>query len=176
MLNKKVKEYSGRQRIDINKKDGLEDGQEVVILTSAENDGINKNIHNLTQQLRDTENKLYATQKELNLIQKQDKNLKEIIEDTTAPIKEFYENELKTKDDKIERLENQYTALLFTVSQYNLELMSFNWIDKLTGKDKKYIKLFNENIKLLDNDNIVEADGSAVPGADGSSDKDGQEG
>lgn len=162
MLYKQVKEYKGRQRIDINKKDNMVADSEVVILTADEYDTLKNKL--LTMQ--DT---ITGMKKELEIYQNQEQSLKEIIEDVNAPIHELYKKELKSKDDYISQLEDKYKTLYDKAGQYNLELMGLNGFEILFfRKHKKLIKTFDADMKLIGKDaDIVTTD--IVPGGTGSS-------
>ena len=171
MINKQVKEYSKRQRIDLNKKDGFAPGENVVIMSATEYDGIKDNILKLTRQLRNTENKLSSKDNEIQIYKDREQNLKQIIEDVTAPIYENHKKELKIKDDKLNQLRMQLELMKSKTNQYNLELMGLNAIDiAIFRKHKKLIKNYNEEITLLGVDpETIDADTKAIsenPGKD----------
>lgn len=160
---KRVKEYgeNKRQRIDINKNDGLEADAEVVILLKDKYDAIKEDILELKA-------KVTARDSELAILKDQEQNLKEIVEDVNAPIHEFYKKELKEKDNQIKRLEMQLKALEHKTNQHNLELMGLNLFEiAIMRKHKKLITDFNEDIALAVSDpEIIDADAKAIPGDD----------
>lgn len=168
MIHKKVKEYSNRQRIDLNKKDGLDADAEVVIMSASEYDGIKQNILNLTSQLRNTENKLNAKKDEIQIYKDQEQNLKEIIADAIAPIDEHYKKELSIKDKQIKQLQMQLKALQVKTNQYNLDMQGLNALDMfIFRKHKKLIQKFNDEIAVIEDEpKIVDADAKAIPGKD----------
>ena len=140
MIIKQVKEYSNRQRIDINKSDGIDAGAEVVILSKMEYENlINEN------------EKLTADSLKLQAMETQEQNLKNIIENITTPIYENHKKELTAKDDKIKQLEHQLKSLQAKTNQYNLELMGLNFIDFVRGKHKRAILEFDKTISLFVN-------------------------
>ena len=161
MLNKKVKEYTGRQRIDINKNDGLTPGAEVVILTLDEYNAIKDDI-------LDIGNKLAAKDSELQLMKNQEQNLKEIIKNVTAPIHERHDKEIAKKDAEIERLSNELKALHDKTTQYNLDMQGLNIFDiAIFHKHKKLIAGFNEDIALIGVDQeIINTGAKAIPDND----------
>lgn len=79
MIFKEVKEYSTRQRININKDDNLKPGEKVVLLTVNEYEDIKTDFKDLQDTLIKIEN-------ENQILQSQEQNLKEVIENVTAPI------------------------------------------------------------------------------------------
>lgn len=161
MIIKEVKQYSNRQRIDINKNDGLTPGSEVVILTTNE-------YENIKQNLMDLNNKLTSKDSELQVMKNQEQNLKEIISDAITPIDEHYQKELSNKDKQINQLQMQLKALQVKTNQYNLDMQGLNVFDiAIFRKHKKLIQNFNDDIALVEVDRkIVDADAKAIPGND----------
>ena len=159
MLFKEVKEYSKRQRINLNKDDGLSPGAKVVILTNNEYDNIKNDVLELKDQV-------ITLQKENQLLQNQEQNLKQIIKDVTTPIYENHKKELENKDLKINELNNELNKVKASINQYNLDMQGLNLIDiAIFRKHKKLIKDFNSTISIIDPiGNIVDADANAIPG------------
>ena len=112
MLFKQVKEYSKRQRIDINKSDGLTPGEEVAIIPVKKYEELKAELLELQENIKQKDN-------EIQLLQKQDQNLKEIIQDVTAPIYENHKKELQKKDSEIKQLQVQLELMKNKTSQYN---------------------------------------------------------
>lgn len=166
MITKTIKEYgkTKRQRIDVNIGDGFNPGDEVVLVPVSEYDGIKQNILNLTSQLRTTENKLAAKNEEIQIYKNQEQNLKQIVEDVTAPIKK----ELEDKDNEIKQLELQIKVLQRMASQYNIQMSGLSAIDILfRHKHKDLIDDFNNNIWIINQDNQVgNIDLKKLPGKD----------
>lgn len=158
MLFKEVKEYSNRQRIDLNKKDNFKPGAKVVILTTNEYDNIKKEFLDLQEQYK-------ILQHQIQMQQDQEQNLKEIIENVTAPIYENHKKELENKDLEIKQLTNELNAIRKSCSQYNIELMDLNAIDILIrNKHKQLIKEFNNTIFIDIPGSVVDADTKEIPG------------
>ena len=171
MIQKQVKQFgkkSPRLKIDINKSDNLTADTDVVILTADEYAGIKQNIINLTKQLRSAEDKLSAKVDELQIYKDQEQNLKQIIEDVTAPIYENHQKELSKKEDEINQLQRQLKTLQAKTNQYNLDMQGLNAIDILIlRKHKKLIQKYNDEITVLGaGPEIVDADAKAIPGKD----------
>lgn len=149
MLFKQVKEYSNRQRINLNKNDELKPGDNVVVLTANEYDNIKNDISQLQDQIIKIEN-------ENQILKNQEQNLKEIIQDVTAPIYENHKKELTAKDVQIKQLEHQLKSLQAKTNQYNLELMGLNFIDFVRGKHKRAILEFDKTISMWVNADKLE--------------------
>lgn len=159
MIIKEVKQYAKRQRIDINKNDGLTPGNDVVILTTEE-------YADIKQNLMDLNNKVTAKDSELEVMKNQEQNLRELIADAIAPIDNHYQKELLKKDNQIKQLQMELKTIKAKTNQYNLEMQGLNIIDiGLLRKHKKLITDFNNEIsKIVIDPKIVDADLSAIPG------------
>lgn len=175
MIIKQVKEYQGRQRIEINKSEQFEADTNVAIIpleayqeTQTDIDDLEKMLLDIRKELTTlrTENKLLKEQ--IEIYKQQEISLKEIIEDVTNPIHETYKNELKKKDKEIAESKGKLDALEHECTNYNLELNGFNGFELVVmRKHKKLVKQFNGTIDLImkrSDPKIVEADATAIPG------------
>ena len=160
MIKKEVKAYgkTQRQRIDFNKRDHLEVGQEVNILTNQEYD-----------ELLECQSELQKVKNELIAMQNQEVNLKELIQDVTAPIYENHKKELQNKDKQINQLQDKLDALKKIFNQFIISITSLSaWDIFFRGKHKDLISDFNSRIWITTNDNEVEdMDQPAIPGDEG---------
>ena len=171
MLFKKVKEYSKRQRIDINKSDGLTPGEDVAIIPKQKYDEIKQDILDLQNELMTARNESEMLQEINNNLEKQiqdlkDKevNLQQLIKDAVTPIDEHYQKELENKSNEINQLQMELKTLRAKAYQNNLELMGLNIFDLgIFRKHKKLIKEFNQELTILSSDpNIVATDVKAI--------------
>ena len=157
MIKKEVKAYgkSQRQRIDFNKGDLLEVGQEVNILTNQE-----------YEELLECQSELQKVKNELIAMQNQEVNLKELIQDVTAPIYENHKKELQNKDKQINQLQDKLDALKKIFNQFIISITSLSaWDIFFRGKHKDLISDFNSRIWITTKDNEVEdMDQPAIPG------------
>ena len=160
MIKKEVKAYgkTQRQRIDFNKGDHLEVGQEVNILTNQEYD-----------ELLECQSELQKVKNELIAMQNQEVNLKELIQDVTAPIYENHKKELQNKDKQINQLQDKLDALKKIFNQFIISITSLSaWDIFFRGKHKDLISDFNSRIWITTKDNEVEdMDQPAIPGDEG---------
>lgn len=160
MIKKEVKAYgkSQRQRIDFNKGDHLEVGQEVNILTNQE-----------YEELLECQSELQKVKNELIAMQNQEVNLKELIQDVTAPIYENHKKELEDKANQIKQLQRQVDALKKIFNQFIISITSLSaWDIFFRGKHKDLISDFNSRIWITTKDNEVEdMDQPAIPGDEG---------
>lgn len=175
MIIKQVKEYQGRQRIEINKSEQFEADTKVVIIPFDDYQVTQSDISDLEKMILDirtelttlrTENKLLKEQ--IEAYKQQEISLKEIIEDVTNPIHETYKNELKKKDKEIAESKDKLDALEHECINYNLELNGFNGFELVVmRKHKKLVKQFSGKVDLIlkrSDPKIVEADATAIPG------------
>ena len=160
MIKKEVKAYgkTQRQRIDFNKGDHLEVGQEVNILTNQE-----------YEELLECQSELQKVKNELMAMQNQEVNLKELIQDVTAPIYENHKKELQNKDKQINQLQDKLDALKKIFNQFIISITSLSaWDIFFRGKHKDLISDFNSRIWITTKDNEVEdMDQPAIPGDEG---------
>lgn len=148
MIEKEVKEYNGRQRIELNKKDNLNAGAKIIILSENE-------YNQLLAKINDYD----AVKKENQILHNQENNLKKIVDDVTAPIYDQHQKELTSKDQQIKQLQIQLKALQTKTNQYNLDMQGLNIIDiGILRKHKKLISDFNNAIADVDADAIIDAD------------------
>ena len=178
MIIKQVKEYGSktkRQRIDINKNDGLAPGVEVVLIPVDKYNELKQDILDLQNELMTARNEAEMVteinsnyEQQIQDLKNQRINLKEIIEDMTTPIYENHQKELSKKDDEINQLQMQLKTLQAKTHQYNLELMGLNAIDiAIFRKHKRIIKKYNDEITLVGVDpKIIDADAQSLPGND----------
>ena len=102
-------------------------------------------------------------------MQNQEVNLKELIQDVTAPIYENHKKELQNKDKQINQLQDKLDALKKIFNQFIISITSLSaWDIFFRGKHKDLISDFNSRIWITTNDNEVEdMDQPAIPGDEG---------
>ena len=158
MITKTVKEYSNRKRIDLNKKDGFNAGEDIILMSSAEYD-------DLQSQIKEYENLYNETKTNLNnLINQQEtqqKNIDLMIEKVSSNIDKSYEKILQDKDNQIKRLTIQVTALNEICSQFKDKINQLSLWDMVVRK--KHYDIVNDFTKSIwiinkDDDNIINAD------------------
>lgn len=135
-----MKEYNGRQRIELNKKDNLDAGAKIIILSENEYNTIMKN-------LQDLEKQNIELTSQLNQMQNQDTNIKEMLKNTTSHLYENHQKELENKDNEIKQLEQQINAMRKSIIYYILQLSALNVLDLIfKSKHKKIIASMNDVI------------------------------
>ena len=174
MIFKQVNEVGKktiRQRIDINKGDNLETGTKVVLIPIDDYKKADAELSDLKNIILNTKNEIETLRSENTFLkqqmEKQELNLKEIVQDVTAPIHQHYKNELENKDKQIKQLQDKLDALEYRCIEYNLELTGFNGLELLVlRKHKNLAKQFNADIEMIikNNQKIVGVDAEALPG------------
>ena len=160
MIIKQVKEYSNRQRINLNKNDGLEDGQEVVIIPKSDFNDIETKINSAELKIENMTEDIKKLTIEKELLENQQNNLKEIIEDVINPIHEQHQKELSARDVEIKQLQMENTALKSKSSQLCIDIMDLSALQLIfTDKKKVLIDDFNKSISIvMPTDPINDAD------------------
>ena len=158
---KQVKEYSKRQRIDLNKSDGLAANTDVVIITLEDYNKIKQNVMDLSD-------KVTAKDKEIEILEKQEQNLKEIIDNVTAPIYEKHDKEIEKKDNQINQLQMELDTLKQVCNKFNIDISQLSAIDILfRKKHHTLINDFSNSIWITSKDKeIVETDVDQLPAKD----------
>ena len=158
MIIKEVKEYSKRQRININKEDGFTDGQEVVILTVEEYEELKQAENLLSIQIHTLKEDIDKLTIENKLLNTQQTNLKDIIADVITPINEQHQRELSAKDLEIGRLKAEVKGLEHKSHQLCIDIMDLSALQLIfTDKRKVMIDDFNKSISVkIDNDSITD--------------------
>lgn len=142
--DKSVKDYNGRKRININKKDGLDKDTDVVIMKRTDYDRWMKDYNRL-----------------LTMEQAQDNSkitVDSIAEKFITPIESHYKSEIsqlkqtvKDKDDEINRLKAVYQD--YDKKVYNLGLM-----DILRHRNKDISDDFNSKIWIIPDSQVSDAE------------------
>lgn len=167
MRIKQVKEYSNRQRITLNKKDGLSDGEEVVILTKREYE-FKEKVHN--NKIEDLQNKINGYLMQIDLLKKdidrltiendllnnQQNNLQQIIKDVIEPVQEQHKIDLEVKENEIKQLKMDNESLKNKSNQLCIDIMDLSALQLIfTDKKKVLIDDFNKSISFVINDATI---------------------
>ena len=168
MIRKVVKMYSNRMRIDLNKKDGLNANEDVIIMPVEE-------YEKLKQELFNREDKIIALTKENEIIQQRndsimesiqtskqenEKEFEKMLEITLKPINETHKEQLEDKDNQINQLTDRLNAMQSAFNHFITKINSLNTIDILfRKKHNQVINDFIDSIVIPANeDKIVNAD------------------
>ena len=142
VVEKEVKEYSKRQRINLNKSDGFNDGDTVIILPINEFNEIKEQLMQLNNYKAKVE--AYENGKEL---------LKEITPDNTKDIVKAYEERLDKKDNELNEKDDEINRLKDIFSNYEKRVYGLNAIDVLFRRNKKLSDEFHNSIWIIKKDN-----------------------
>jgi len=164
MIIKQVKEYSNRQRINLNKNDGLEDGQEVVIFSKSDFNDIEMKIQMAELKIDNMKSEIEKLTFEKELLENQQTNLKEIIEDVINPLHEQHQKELSMKDVELNQLKIENTALKSKSNQLCIDFMDLSALQFIfTDKKKVLIDDFNKSISvIIDDATLTNADAKRI--------------
>lgn len=164
MRIKQVKEYSKRQRINLNKDDGLTDGQEVVILTKKEFEKLETDTNLYLIEIDSLKSEIEQLKIENKLMNNQQNNLKEIIEDVINPIHKQHQKDIAQKDMQIAQLQMENKALKEKSNQLCIDFMDLSALQFIfTDKKKILIDDFNKSISvIIDDATLTDVNAKAI--------------
>ena len=152
MIEKEIKNYSGRCRINITNKDDLKPGDKVVIFRDDDFKKYKENILNLQSQLRTTEDKLQN-------YKDQEQNVEKLIKIALTPIEEHYQKEIKKLEDTITAKDNEINRLKAIYTNFSTSMNGVSLWDMVRGKHKNLIDDFSNKIWIPgDDDQLKEVE------------------
>lgn len=132
-IQKEVKLYSGRLRVNIVKSDDLTKGEKIVILKE-------KDFNNLLSDYDDLQEKAKK-------LDDQQTNIDKLLESNANAIHQIYKEQLDNKDNKIEQKNNELNDIKALASNYNTTMNGLSLIDMVVRKKhKKIISEFEDKI------------------------------
>lgn len=137
-VQKDVKEYSKRQRINLNKGDGFNDGDIVIVMAVSEFEEIKEQLIQLNTYKAKVE--AYETGNEL---------LKGMSTDSSKDIVEAYEKRLDKKDNQLNEKDNEISRLKDIFSNYEKRVYGLNPFDVLLRRNKKLSDEFHNSIWII---------------------------
>ena len=138
VVKKQLKEYSNRQRIEINKSDKLTTGAEVYILSS------------------DEYNKLIESDKQLQIMKASNDNINQIVKESVNAVSDKYEADIINKDIEIKNLHKELNNLRASFSKILIKLNGLNLFDVIFRKEhKKIIADIQTKIWINSNDDVT---------------------
>lgn len=151
-IEKEVKQYSNRLRVNIVKSDGMVKGEKIVLLKADD-------FKNLLSDYENLENKV-------KMLESERTNLEQMVEITLNPIHQKYQKELEDKDNQISEKDNELNDIKALVSTYNTSMNGLSLIDMVVRKKhKKMINDFQEKIWINKNiDRVTDVD--VLPGSE----------
>ena len=134
-ISKEVKDYSGRLRININKNDGLNPGDNVVLILESDYQKLQAEKETLSSKVE--------------MLEHERTNLEELVNITLNPIHEHYKSELEKKDNiikaKDDELNNMLSRSILPFSA-TTSISGLSFIDLVRGKHKNVINDFHDRI------------------------------
>ena len=174
MIIKVVKMYSNRQRVDLNKKDGFNAGEEIILMSKSEYDNLKHRLFDLDNKLvtAESENKILKDRNDTitGAIQESKKQLdielEKLLEVSLKPINETHKKQLADKDHQIKELTDKLNTIQGAFSQFITKINSLNAIDFLfRKKHNQVINDFSNSVWITTGkDKIVNADVKSIAG------------
>lgn len=151
-IEKEVKQYSNRLRVNIVKSDGMVKGEKIVLLK----------VDDFKNLLSDYEN----LQGKVKMLENQQTNIKDLLEINADAIHQNYKNELENKDKQIKEKDDEIKDINALCSKYNVQMNGLSLIDMvIRKKHKKLIDDFQEKIWIDNNmDRVTDVD--VLPGSE----------
>lgn len=146
-VQKDVKEYSGRQRINLNKGDGFNDGDIVIVMAVSEFEEIKEQL----LQLNEYKSKVEAFEK---IVQQPPKDNEEIIK----KISQGYEERLDKKDNELKEKDKEISRLKDIFSNYEKRIYGLNLFDMILRKNKKLSDEFHDSIWIINENETIDTE------------------
>ena len=146
-VQKDVKEYSGRQRINLNKGDGFNDGDIVIVMAVSEFEEIKEQL----LQLNEYKAKVEAFEK---IAQQPPKDNDETIE----KISQGYEERLDKKDNELKEKDKEISRLKDIFSNYEKRIYGLNLFDMILRKNKKLSDEFHDSIWIINENETIDTE------------------
>lgn len=141
VLDKQVREYSGRKRINITQSDGLMKDDPVVILRKSDYDKLIADYERLLQMEKDTDNQKITA---------------DVIGDKfIEPLKTSYDDIISGLNDKVDNKDKEINRLKAICSQYSIDMSGLSLWDMLRHKHKNITEDFNSKIWITADDRLV---------------------
>ena len=146
-VQKDVKEYSGRQRINLNKGDGFNDGDIVIVMAINEFEEIKEQL----LQLNEYKAKVEAFEK---IAQQPPKDNDE----TIKKISQGYEERLDKKDNELKEKDKEISRLKDIFSNYEKRIYGLNLFDMILRKNKKLSDEFHDSIWIINENETIDTE------------------
>lgn len=150
-VQKDVKEYSSRQRINLNKGDGFNDGDIVIVMAINEFEEIKEQL----MQLNECKAKVEAFEKIINQPPK-DKD------ETLEKISQRYEERLDKKDNELKEKDKEIGRLKDIFSNYEKRVYGLNPFDVLFRRNKKLSDEFHNSIWIINDNETIDTENKMI--------------
>ena len=144
VLDKQVREYSGRKRINITQSDGLVKDDDVVILRKSDYNNLIAEYDRLIQVENDIDNQKVTA----------DAMGEKFIE----PIRDSYNDIIKGLNDKIDDKDKEINRLKAIYQDYDKQVYSMGILDILRHKNRVISDDFKSKIWITSNDDSMVTD------------------
>lgn len=152
-IEKEVKDYTGRLRVNIVKSDELVKGDKIVLVKAND-------FKNLLSDYEKLEDKV-------KMLESERTNLEQLVEITLNPIHQKYQKELEDKDNQISEKDNELNDIKALCSNYNTEMNGLSLIDMVVRKKhKKLIDDFHQKIWIKPKNIDRVTDVEVLPGSE----------
>ena len=144
ILDKKVNDYSGRKRININKKDGLDKDTDVVIMKRSDYNKWMKDYDRL-----------------LTMEQAQDNSkitVDSIAEKFITPIESHYKDEISELKQTIRDKDKEINRLKAVYQEYDKKVYNLGLLDVLRHRNKDISDDFNDKIWIIPDSQVTDAE------------------
>lgn len=141
ILDKLVREYSGRKRINITQSDGLQKDDAVIVLRKSDYDQLIKEYDRLVQM-------------------EQDMNNQKVTADTIGdklvkPLTDSYDDIISGLNDKLDDKDKEINRLKAIYQEYDKQVYSLGFMDILRHKNREISDDFNSKIWMNLDDRVV---------------------
>lgn len=150
-VQKDVKEYSSRQRINLNKGDGFNDGDIVIVMAINEFEEIKEQLMQLNTYKAKVQ--AYETGNEL---------LKGMSTDTSKDIVESYEKRLDKKDNELKEKDKEISRLKDIFSNYEKRVYGLNPFDVILRRNKKLSDEFHNSIWIINDNETIDTENKMI--------------
>lgn len=150
-VEKEIKEYSGRQRINLNKGDGFNNGDIVVIMAVNEFDEIKEQLMQLN-----------TYKAKVNAYEKGNELLKGMSTDTSKDIVNSYEKRLDKKDNELKEKDKEINRLKDIFSNYEKRVYGLNAFDVLVRRNKKLSDEFHNSIWIIKDNETIDTENKQI--------------
>lgn len=144
VLDKQVREYSGRKRINITQSDGLVKDDDVVVLRKSDYNNLIAEYDRLVQVEKDIDNQKVTA----------DAMGDKFIE----PIRDSYNNIIDGLNEQIKDKDKEINRLKAIYHDYDKQVYSMGLLDILRHKNREISKDFNSKIWITSNDDSMVTD------------------
>jgi len=132
VIVKEVKNYSGRLRINITSKDGLNADDHVVLIMESEYNQLMSDVRELSAKVE--------------MLEHQQQNFEEMLEISLKPIYAEHDKQIQKKDDIIESKDNELKHIRGIMHKFSVAISGLSLWELIRGRHKDLITDFDNGI------------------------------